>query len=157
MPKKNPDLIRPGSWVKVVDPLVVDYVGYPKHPKQFTRQAEQFLVSAGLIGSNQFCTYNRSERKLIDQLAYHFCYKERFGGNERKVHLKSHPMVEIDQILYVYDVKYAKEGTRTYEGPEEGYSFYPKKTCKLLEFQLNSEFVLIPASHVVKVNKPAYW
>jgi hypothetical protein len=101
--KLDPKVIRPGDTVKIINPVFVDRVGYPKSFEDACKEVAGLYVPAiedfldkvfpdNPINSKclsmaikPWCEM-KVGKKIIKALAYEYLARTGFGGNERKIH-----------------------------------------------------------------------
>lgn len=120
-PKKlDPNVIRPGDMVKVIDPRFVRRVGYPKCAADFLKEAEATLVEkdilkphfggVGAYGLRTSDERKRDERDLIYKFALLLLARNGWGGKERSLHMT--PCMEYaNKELHVEAKTVVKTGT----------------------------------------------
>jgi hypothetical protein len=150
--------IRIGDVIKVIDPRVVERVGYPRTVDSYVEEAES---TAGKFLDFTLRCPARARCKLIREIAYALALKDGFGGRERTLHF-----IEIPQLLgesyCVQGVRSAKTGTYSpgYRSSmwggndDEPPSLSEEKTRRLVQISTgmfigDSKLVELPVEHVV--------
>jgi hypothetical protein len=147
---KNKDIIRLGDKVKVIQPLLVERVGYDNNLEasikyvedNFYPQITKFVNSILNPDTDvlRLTNYHIVDRKVVRALAYGFVGKNIKSGSERKVFTKESPFLQ-NQVMYVVGIKYVHTGkydppysTQDYYGEWDSYSggLTDRKTHKLL-------------------------
>lgn len=120
--KTRPKAIREGDVVRVIRPVFVTRVGYPKTVKDYLTNdvmlaAENFIrefdpkihrAHGHLLDST--VDMNRSAAAIAREIAYVLAKKDGFGGRERKLFIKKFPSAK-GQEFYVDGVRTVKTGT----------------------------------------------
>lgn len=118
-----------GDTVRVVTPQFVVRVGYPKTPADYlplveTATDELLAVYRKLDLSGQGILQNvvpSNHDRIQHLLAYELAHKDRFGGNERVIHLMEAPEAK-DKILTITALKTVVTGQ--YYPASGGYTTY---------------------------------
>lgn len=124
----DPSVIRPDDVVRIVNPVIVNRVGYPKQVSDFYDEAIQKLSDAKLIHparhtfasssldrpryetvNDRFFNFNKIDRNVIDALAYSLWKENRCGGPERTLHTQEFPEFK-GQTFRVTEKKVVKTG-----------------------------------------------
>lgn len=120
--KEEKVVFRVGDKAKIIIPKVVKRVGYPKGVKdyepqvldQFGPQLEQIFTRRP--SGSAVATRN----KVVEELAYWLAKRDKFGGNQRSVHLEEKPDFA-GQTFFIHRMKTYFEGTYV---PGHGYGGY---------------------------------
>lgn len=130
--KLDPNIIRVGDRVQIINPEVFVRVGYPWN-KQYvidnviTKEEKEkviellkgvYIEEKDLCGNlikgikYDYLDYDKSRTydEIIDRLAYYKLQKNHFGGNKRQVFTKTEESLK-DQIVFVDSKRYVKTGT----------------------------------------------
>jgi len=101
---KSRNIIRVGDRVRVVNPVVVVRVGYPKCLADYEKevreklgfQLTQLLLAAGV--PEHELDSSRSGRKILSELAYCLGNKDRWGGRLRSLHTVEVPELRVQDF-----------------------------------------------------------
>ena len=117
-----------GSKVKIINPVFVTRVGYPKTADDFLDKAERVLQESKLVGPkkwNGLNGYGPQRRhwryeKLIRAYANILLAENNWGGRERTIHTVKYPQFEGQEVT-VIDNRAAKTGK--YYSASSSYSY----------------------------------
>src|SRR5574343_291263 len=132
MKKLNPDIIRIGDKVKIINPELFVRCGYELVPgdlyeeiaKKYKEQIDNFLrsvfgppkskmINSDVFGELRSEFYNQDvytvEGKIIDALCYYEVKRRKFGGNERKIYTEPDEKCK-NKIGIVERIKFVKTG-----------------------------------------------
>lgn len=164
--KKKEDIIRIGDKVKIINPRIIDRVGYPKSVEdiirnEFTKEdadkVDGLISHLSGLPRNIFTPYNKSydlkREHLFDYIVRECAYirlkRNGFGGNARTIHYKEIANDIKDLEFDVVGKKLAKTGTRVGGTPEyfngsydidaEGPSFNEEATHIILTVEWHDE------------------
>lgn len=113
--RKN--IIRVDDRVRIIRPVVVVRVGYPKAVSDYRNQAEK--VFGPLLDANDFG--GRIREKVLREVAYGLARQDGFGGRQRTLHTKEIPDI-LGQEFCVTGIRTVKTGT--YYPPTGGRGGY---------------------------------
>lgn len=84
---------KDGEKVRIIKPLLVTRVGYPKCLSDYREPALAKLKEVGLIQSPNLTLdrMSRGNRRLVDALAFKMCGEDHFGGKTRSIHTEEEP------------------------------------------------------------------
>jgi hypothetical protein len=114
--KLDPSVIRPGDWVKIVDPRYIVRIGYPRSPSDYVLDDDTNIAVAALIGkcsrypSQPFdqLEENKQFKRITAELKYLMALADGFGGDKREIYL-SEPL-PVDEYDNEYPYVLGKEG-----------------------------------------------
>lgn len=142
--KLNPNIIRVGDWVEIINPEFVIRCGYPLTfedarnyiKKEFITEINEFKIKL----ENKFRPIkndvnnkfkisldlnnlidDKLTNKIVNAIAYDYLRYNRFGGNERKLYIKQVEECK-GEICLVSRIKIVKTGK--YFSPSGGYDSY---------------------------------
>ena len=169
MRKKNPNIIRVGDIVNIVNPRIFIRCGYnltkddlrPEIDEKYGKQIHAFIKSIPILKS-------RSYDSVRDVIVYDYMVHKRFGGNERKIFTEIKEISK-DKKYRVVSIKFVKTGiyvpgstswTGEYEDFFPPYLSY-EQTHKILSIKIvergfyswNNYYFEIEANNVRKENK----
>lgn len=146
---------RVGDFVKIVNPVFVDRVGYPVCVDDFVKPAETAMYSAGLLAG---FVPTRTEKDAIRAFARVLAKRAGFGGPTRSLHTTTRPDLQDAECLVV-NRKQAVTGVRVpghggqahqyYEDAEGPHLKDPKQHTLLAVRDNNNFFGWIEAQNVV--------
>jgi hypothetical protein len=159
---KNPNIIRVGDYIRIINPELFVRCGYPLTikvqqediEKQFGDDIRLLINKVGL----QYTSFaeNKTFNEISQSLAYYMVKQKKFGGNERKIYTKTCEEL-IENVYKVINIKIVKTGIYCvggysgYEGQEwEPASLENPKTHKILELDMFHEFPFIEDKNVKK-------
>lgn len=153
--KKDPNIIRVGDTVKIINPLMFIRCGYPLCKQDMQKEIKEHFgnIINDLIFSvkngNKFMPSNenpllenkhRSYDDIIDALAYFRLASKNFGGNERSIHTRKCEWLmnksgKVSEIRFVKTGIYRAGNGRGYYGDVESIppSLKNEKTHKILK------------------------
>ena len=169
MAKKDPNIIREGDWVKVINPEIFIRCGYPMDYKEEAKKAydEHGIAIRGFLWHQcgilppiyENRDFEHTVERIAERIGYLKCKTANFGGAERKIFTERR-----EEYLglegWVNGVRFVRTGT--YYAPSGGYSYdgeydydpgglYKPKTHKILTMFFNGqEDFEIEAIHVEK-------
>jgi hypothetical protein len=170
---KNPNIIRVGDRVRIVNPQVFIRCGYPKSLDQSIKEVEEkynevltkFMKELGLsVFSSRLPHTDRILSRVYEQVrlavAYAKLREEKFGGKQRSVHTENRPELAgvtrfVMGIFYVKSGVYCPGSCYGGYGWEEDYDppvLDEQKTHKILRLSFMPE-ICIEATNVVKITK----
>lgn len=154
------NIIRQGNLVKIINPIFVTRIGYPKTVKDYLTDdiitktqfflKEEFdintVVSHGLFSKNKDPELSKTLSRIVYEIAYRLAIKDKFGGPERSIHTIEIP-VHKGKEYFVDKIRTAKTGlyypSKSYSGYEDSYEapgLYNSKTHRILYLgQINLE------------------
>lgn len=123
--RRRPGQIRVGDRVRIVNPVFVERVGYPKAMADYVAEIEQKISDRRLLDAfgDVFghpwlgARTRRAFDKIRRELAYLVAQRDGFGGNERSLHVVTHPDLT-GCMAYVEGLETVVTGTysRGYDG-----------------------------------------
>jgi len=158
--KKDPNIIRVGDLVKVMNPRVFERCGYPMSFEDAVKEVEnkygdkikEFIYSIEdeartyvmgfTLDRNEITNNDPTFNKIVRALAYNYLGRKKFGGRERKIYTKEvghllHRLVVVCKVRFVKTGFYMPGGGPyySYEDPYPEYDqayLDKEKTHKIL-------------------------
>jgi len=132
------DIIRSGDRVRIINPVIVTRVGYPRTLHSYRGEAER--IFGPLLSAHM-------EKRCVEKTLWEICYglarKDRFGGLQRSLHVEERPEL-LGQVFTVERTKMVQTGTyrkawvsRSYEGD---YDYDPGGLDGMKAYRLVSGF-----------------
>jgi hypothetical protein len=143
----NRVIFREYDKVRVINPIFVQRVGYPKCPADYKKQATDLFYQSVRVSTLPWVgeKMGRTDAKMIDHLAWYLCAKDGHGGNRRSIHTVEYPEFQ-GATAYVSSKRTVKTGTRVGGDWEEGPSF-----------DVSGTHVLVTLTSTVRSTKDNLW